>query len=82
LAMSLLAVVEDVADVAGVSYEKLRAEYEKRNFAWDVAESYLLALLLEGGYLSKVEGMSPVPDYFQMTWKGHDLLDSMKLKHH
>ncbi|MDF3134495.1 hypothetical protein [Pseudomonas extremaustralis] len=78
LAMGILKVVEANAGVSGISFPMLRAAYDRMNYVWDNGETYLLDLLVEGGYLSKVEGSPPVADYVQLTWKGHDLLDSLK----
>ncbi|MDI3274865.1 hypothetical protein [Pseudomonas sp. AL03] len=78
LAKCILEIVEESARLSGVSYPDLRTAYGKRNVVWDNGESYLLDLLVEGGFLSKVEGIPPVADYIQLTWAGHDLLDTLK----
>lgn len=78
LAKCILEIVEDSTRLSGISYPELRTAYGKRNIVWDNGESYLLELLIDGGFIRKVEGIPPVADYIQLTWAGHDLLDSLK----
>lgn len=78
LAMGILKVVERDAGLGGISYPDLQERYSRMNLVWDNGESYLLAMLVEGGFLSKIEGKSLGPDIVQLTWAGHDLLDSLR----
>ena len=39
------------------------------------AFSYHMEILVSGGYLTKVQ--SGVPGFYQLTWKGHDLIPTL-----
>jgi hypothetical protein len=76
--MGILKVVERDAGLGGISYPDLQEKYSRMNLVWDNGESYLLSILVEGGYLSNIEERSVGPDILQLTWAGHDLLDSLR----
>lgn len=79
-ALGILEVVEQFAGITGIDYPTLHREYGSRCFVWDNYETYCLELLINGGFLTKREGQSPMPDSFQLTWKGHELIDSLRIE--
>ncbi|WP_092295589.1 hypothetical protein [Pseudomonas sp. NFIX28] len=77
-AFALLQMVELHGDLGGLSLPAMRSEIERTEFVWSGADNYHLQLLVQGGYLAKTEITAHEPATVQLTWAGHDLLDSLR----
>ncbi|AGZ34694.1 MAG: hypothetical protein ACOKSU_26120 [Pseudomonas sp.] len=77
-AFSLLQMVELHGDLGGLSLPDIRSEVERTDFAWAGTDAYHLQLLVQGGFLAKSEPTDQMPAKVQLTWSGHDLLDSLR----
>lgn len=77
-AFTLLQMVELHGDLDGLSLPDIRSEVERTDFAWSGADTYHLQILVQGGFLAKAELTDQKPAKVQLTWAGHDLLDSLR----
>lgn len=77
LAFRILEIVEDSDDKFGMSLPFLMAVLPGRHQPSTDAMTYNLDLLVRAGYLTRTAGTEAEPDWIQLTWKGHDLLEEL-----
>lgn len=91
LVFEVLAFIESTATDVGPTFYEIIQDIGVKRGVWDSGEAeddlnacivYHLDLLAGGGLLSKYE-QEPFGDqtdetFYQLTWQGHDLLDSLR----
>lgn len=79
-ALVILQIVEVYARLDGVPLSEVRQAIERQEYAFDGVDLYHIELLVQGGYLIKTPLSEREPATLQLTWKGHDLLDALRLE--
>lgn len=78
LARKLLEVLVANADYDGVAMSHYLGAHVGRHGTPSVEDLYHLKILESGGFITRHPPTQDKPALYQMTWDGHDLLESLR----
>jgi len=78
LARKLLEVLVANADCDGVALSHFLGTHVGRHGTPTAEDLYHLKILESGGYITRRPATQDEPALYQMTWDGHDLLESLR----